>query len=1355
MGQKETSGINLEFTSTGGKEMLQMMDTIVSSGAKVEKTFTGIYDAAGKPIMRFTEVQAKGKEVARALDTITDSSKKTEKSFLDLDMPIGNLILRMAGVYSASSALVKIGSAIIETFKEQIKTAISLSATYEAARLSWGGLMGDMEKGSAIFDDIRISTMAWPTSFESVEKASIRLKGFGIEGENIKGILSQLGDAARGQGDELGRLALVYGQTFAQGKANARDLYQFIDAGVPIIQGLAEAMGREPGEILERMKTGDIKIAFKDIETAIRTMTSEGGLFYEQMKLFSESAQGQWSLAVKSWKNELAEIGNTLLPFLTKQLKEFNGILSGISGMRQVDVVIETAGKKGDPVAAYNALHDKMGRERISTVGYENSQLYQQDNKKLNIIKQYLPKNMYIDGITGELKTREEPPKPPTPKLSGWQVEVGDATGMVIKPEDTVDTITKRFTQGLKDDEAWSKLSFGMSTEDIAGDTAVKIKKILTSLKGTMYDKDLKPFVTVLQGLYKTKKAQSDSDKKTPWQSLLGGSTGIDFTEVDQMTGLKQWGTGLIASRDEMQTLGADVNTEYNNKIKNLIEKMLTSGQWTAKAEVITYLENLLEKFPITDKTSMSRLVTEASNIQDLLNSLPQSELSLWDTEIPFKSDRANAQTMANLKSRNDYTQALLSDLDQSKPSLWDTETPEGQKKVFAKQLEDDAKLNKAEVLSETEQINTLLASLPQYELSLWDTEIPIQSAKAAAKNLAELLADASAVQTELDLLPKTELSLWDTEIPIQSEKAAAKNLATLLEENNAIQDELNKLPSTELSLWDTEIPIQSAKAAAKNLARIVAENAAIQAELDQLPQYELSLWDTETPFQSNKSNAKNLRDLQSEADYTQTLLSDLDQTKPSLWDTETPEGQKKIFDKQIADDAKLNKAEVLSEAEQIQTLLDSLPQYELSLWDTEIPIQSEKVAAQNLATLLRENETVQAELDQLPKTELSLWDTEIPVQSAKAAAKNLSNLIAANAAIQAELDQLPQYELSLWDTEVPFPSAKANARTMSDLEGGNAYTQALLNDLDQNKPSLWDTEVPGAKDRVRAVTDSEKLALGIKKLKEELDSGKISVEGYDKELENLRKQYDPLTGAIYKFKEAAIDAAGSLMLTTMHDLGETLAGNKNGFDSLGAAAASAASSLLNQIPMLMLTAGLNVLSSPGGWANPLAYALIVGSGLVAMGVGAADYALKGGSNSVTAPTADTIAANHYAKGTLDSEGGWAITGEDGPELQWMQKGSIVIPNKMTRALLSAGVPGFASGLNVGALTLPSSSQKLEVNNYNQVPDVEVTTKEETRIDGTRVINQYITKRVKAMSKSGEIAKSMGLPTQGRAISRG
>lgn len=51
------------------------------------------------------------------------------------------------------------------------------------------------------------------------------------------------------------------------------------------------------------------------------------------------------------------------------------------------------------------------------------------------------------------------------------------------------------------------------------------------------------------------------------------------------------------------------------------------------------------------------------------------------------------------------------------------------------------------------------------------------------------------------------------------------------------------------------------------------------------------------------------------------------------------------------------------------------------------------------------------------------------------------------------------------------------------------------------------------------------------------------------------------------------------------------------------------------------------------------------------------------------------------AKGTNYWNGGWAMVGEQGPELAFLPKGSKVLPNRLTNMMNPGGLPGFANGL--------------------------------------------------------------------------
>ena len=49
-----------------------------------------------------------------------------------------------------------------------------------------------------------------------------------------------------------------------------------------------------------------------------------------------------------------------------------------------------------------------------------------------------------------------------------------------------------------------------------------------------------------------------------------------------------------------------------------------------------------------------------------------------------------------------------------------------------------------------------------------------------------------------------------------------------------------------------------------------------------------------------------------------------------------------------------------------------------------------------------------------------------------------------------------------------------------------------------------------------------------------------------------------------------------------------------------------------------------------------------------------------------------TIKAQKFARGTKNAPGGWSITGEEGPELQYVPQGSRIYPTEKTMQMLSS-----------------------------------------------------------------------------------
>ena len=106
-----------------------------------------------------------------------------------------------------------------------------------------------------------------PLQLEELTRVNNMLMGFGQTSDDAFKSLKMLGDVAAVSGGNLTGIAVAFGQAAAEGRVMTRDLRQFINNGVPILDILAESMGVARGIIMEMASEG--KISFKILINSI------------------------------------------------------------------------------------------------------------------------------------------------------------------------------------------------------------------------------------------------------------------------------------------------------------------------------------------------------------------------------------------------------------------------------------------------------------------------------------------------------------------------------------------------------------------------------------------------------------------------------------------------------------------------------------------------------------------------------------------------------------------------------------------------------------------------------------------------------------------------------------------------------------------------------------------------------------------------------------------------------------------------------------------------------------------------------------------------------------------------------
>lgn len=214
-----------------------------------------------------------------------------------------------------------------------ISQMVAVRSEFQQLEISFGTMLKSKEKANALMAQLTDLAAKTPFGLQEVSEGAKRLLAFQVPAQEVTETLRRMGDVAAGLGVPMGQLIHVYGQVKAQGKLMTNDLYQFMNAGIPIIAELSKVVGKSETEIKDMVSAG--KIGFPEIQAVIKNMTSEGGLFFNLMAEQSKSLGGQISNLQDNFDQMLNEIG-----------KASEGVVSGaISGVAYLVENYQTLGK--------------------------------------------------------------------------------------------------------------------------------------------------------------------------------------------------------------------------------------------------------------------------------------------------------------------------------------------------------------------------------------------------------------------------------------------------------------------------------------------------------------------------------------------------------------------------------------------------------------------------------------------------------------------------------------------------------------------------------------------------------------------------------------------------------------------------------------------------------------------------------------------------------------------------------------------------------------------------------------------------------------------------------------------------
>ena len=272
---------------------------------KLTQSLTKPYGPARDEAGRFASTLS---DVAKQADQLTSEANRSTSAWSALSQvwaTAGGTLLGNA-IGSTVGMLQGLGDELESIGEKSIK----LAADFESTELSFRVMIGDTQEADKLIADLRTFSNTTPFQFTELANAGRQLLAMGVDAKDVVTDLRMIGDVSSGLHQPIGDIAYLFGQIKSRGSASAIELRELAMRGVPIYAELAKTLHMSVEEVRKLTSEGDV--SFDKIQTAFRSMTSEGGRFNNMTEQQAQMLNGLYSTLEDAIQNVQIALGTAL-----------------------------------------------------------------------------------------------------------------------------------------------------------------------------------------------------------------------------------------------------------------------------------------------------------------------------------------------------------------------------------------------------------------------------------------------------------------------------------------------------------------------------------------------------------------------------------------------------------------------------------------------------------------------------------------------------------------------------------------------------------------------------------------------------------------------------------------------------------------------------------------------------------------------------------------------------------------------------------------------------------------------------------------------------------------------------------
>lgn len=244
---------------------------------------------------------------------------------------------------------------------------------FERQQVALEGIVGSVTKAAEIMGQIKSFAPNSPFQTRQLIEYTKQLAAYNIAVDDLFPKTKMLADLSAGLGVDMQRLILAYGQVNAASVLRGQELRQFTEAGIPMVQALADKFSELNGRIVT---TGEVfeliskrQVSFEMVSQVLTDMTSAGGKFHNMQANLMGTVYGQIEKLKDLWTLSMDQIGKSSHGTITRVLSWMQSAVKNATSIFRGFVLTITINSLGQLWSRIKQLRTEIGLLGVAAKG--------------------------------------------------------------------------------------------------------------------------------------------------------------------------------------------------------------------------------------------------------------------------------------------------------------------------------------------------------------------------------------------------------------------------------------------------------------------------------------------------------------------------------------------------------------------------------------------------------------------------------------------------------------------------------------------------------------------------------------------------------------------------------------------------------------------------------------------------------------------------------------------------------------------------------------------------------------------------------------------------------------------------